>query len=76
MPQATLTFDLDEPDDARAHHLAIHAGGWHTLAWDMDQELRRFMKYGHAFASADAAPEHVRDWLWREAGERGLSLDG
>jgi len=48
---------------------------WYLTAWDIDQDLRRWLKYGHKFESADEALEGVRERLWSIMEERGISMD-
>jgi hypothetical protein len=33
--KARLTFDLNEPDDARAHRRCIHSEGMALVLWDL-----------------------------------------
>lgn len=58
MPKAKLEFDL--PEDQDAFTLAIGGRDFWTCLWDLDNESRNFLKYGHSFKSADEVLEWVR----------------
>jgi len=45
MPKARLEFDLNDPDDAAAHHKAVHAKDVYSLLFEYDSWLREIIKY-------------------------------
>lgn len=42
---ATLTFDLDDPDDRLAHKLALHGRDYSVVLFNFDQWLRGKIKH-------------------------------
>ena len=71
--KAILEFDmLEERDDL---NFALHGLDWALVAWDMDQELRKFLKYGHEFTSIDSALETVRDRLFEILEDHNVNMD-
>lgn len=68
-----IEFDL--PDDADAHKLADNAYGLYDSLWDLDQQLRAWIKYGHTFEDADDALESVRGALRSFMEDNGVSLE-
>jgi len=73
MPKAMLTFDL--PEDRVEHEVAVHAMDWALVAWDMDEQLRSWLKYGHEFGGSEDALEGIRQKLRELMEEHGVSLD-
>ena len=71
--KAIIEFDL--PEDKSEHHAAVHAMDFALTCWDIDVQLRSWLKYGHKFASADKALEETRDELARLMQSRGISFD-
>jgi hypothetical protein len=71
--KAILQFTLPEEQDE--HRMALHGQDWALSMWDLEQELRKWLKYGHEFASAEEALEAVRECLYQALDERHLSLD-
>ena len=56
MGKIILEFDsVEERDDARA---ALDAYQWKGAVWDLDQELRKIVKYGQ-FDGREATSEEV-----------------
>jgi hypothetical protein len=43
---ATLTYDLNDPEDRMAHYRAIRSLDIALLLWEYDQHLRSEYKYG------------------------------
>jgi len=71
--KATLEFDmLEEKDDL---NFALHGLDWALVAWDMDDKLRGYLKYGHKFQSIDEALETVREQLHEKIDEHNVDLD-
>ena len=62
-----LVFNL--PEEADAHHVAVHAMDWALTVWDFDQWLRSVIKYeGKDY-------DIVRDKLHEILDERGISME-
>ena len=68
---ATLTFDLTDPDAARAFHRAVHALDLCLTLSDLDGELRRIIKYSEDETRADCA-DYWRDRLWAAIDYHGV----
>lgn len=64
MPTATLTFDLDEEQDAFA--AAIHGRKAFSALWDIDQRCRSILKHGEPSLETAALAEEIRQMI-REA---------
>jgi len=73
MPTITLKFDL--PEDRCSADVAVHAMGFALSCHELDNELRKYLKYGHEFKSADHALEEIRDSLFHIMADYGVSLD-
>uniref|UniRef100_A0A6M3JIB5 Uncharacterized protein n=1 Tax=viral metagenome TaxID=1070528 RepID=A0A6M3JIB5_9ZZZZ len=61
MSKLTFTFNL--PKQRVEFELAYHGADYHSVLWDLDQQLRNWLKYGHEFTEAGAALEAVREKL-------------
>ena len=74
MPKATLEFNL--PEETQEHLDAIKGTDWKLVAWDVDQLLRKYLKYGceDCEDNRDAAFELIRKELWNSIEEKGLTL--
>jgi hypothetical protein len=60
---AVLVFDMFE--DAQDLELALEGSKWHHIVWDIDQELRKVVKYGENYSGeardfADNFREEIR----------------
>lgn len=78
MPKATLTYDLDNPDDARAHRLALDGEEWASLVWDFDSEVLRNIDRGKTdcpWATGVEAVQAIRDKLYDMIRESGLDIE-
>jgi hypothetical protein len=71
--KATLEFNL--PEDENEFRLQSHGVDWALVAFEMDACLRRWLKHGHNFKTADEALEGVREALSRSLESRGVSLE-
>jgi len=71
--KAILEYDL--PDDSEVHLLAVNAANLYSSLWDMDQELRKLLKYGNDLKTADEALERMREFLRETMADHGVSLD-
>jgi hypothetical protein len=73
--KAILEFDLPEEQDD--HKLAVNAGKYYSVLWELDQYMRNQIKY----ATADTpelyseAIQMVRDELWNLLNHNNLNLD-
>ena len=59
--KATLTFNL--PEDNDEFTLAQRGREYYSYLWDLDQDLRSWLKHGHQFKSVDEALERIREEL-------------
>ena len=59
--KATLEFNL--PEERGEHLIAVHAMDFALAAFDLDEELRRWLKYGNEFKSVDEALDAARQKL-------------
>ena len=64
MPIAKLEFNL--PEEQSEFNLANMASKLYCCLWEVNQELRSFLKYGHKFKSADDLAEYLRDKILDE----------
>jgi len=71
--KATIEFDL--PEDNCSHIIAVNALGFALACWDMDMELRNWLKNGHEFDSPDEAISAMRENLQEFLDIRGVNLD-
>lgn len=59
MPNATLSFDL--PEDEQALKTALKAGEMASLLWEIDQRLRGKLKHGwQPDETLDSVAEEIR----------------
>jgi hypothetical protein len=77
MPKATLTYDLDQPEDQQEFDLVNNARKYYSVLWDIDQYMRNQIKY-----SSDDTPElyretiqMVRDEFWKLMESHNIDLD-
>jgi len=70
-----LQFDSNEDGDREEMMIAVHAMDWALTAWDLDRELRNWLKHGHKFTTADEALEAVREMLREILDSRNITLD-
>ena len=73
MPTATLRFTLPEEDNE--HRKAINGSRFASVLWNVDQECRGWIKYGHKFDDVNAALDAVRTAIREELDSNGLTLD-
>ena len=75
MPKAILEFSLPEED--QEHELAINAGKYYSILWDLDQFLRNKVKYptqDHDPIETDTY-DKVRTELWNLLNEHNIDLN-
>ena len=68
--KATLTFNL--PDDNSDFLLAQRGKDYYSYLWDLDQDLRSWLKHGHQFKSIDEALERIREELHEQVNFDGI----
>ena len=71
--KAKLEFNL--PEESNEHRLAIHGQDWALVAWDLEQKLRDYLKYGHKIKTADDALAEIRSKLHNLMEEHGVGFD-
>lgn len=59
--KATLEFDL--PDERVEHRHAVNATDMAALLWDMDSELRMFLKHGNKEKTAEQLATELRQMM-------------
>ena len=71
MPEAILKFDL--PDENNEFEMASRANDLHTIIWDLDQELRKKVKYSEEDTEKEREIiDKIRTELWEEITNKGL----
>ena len=71
--KATLEYDLIE--DAGQFKIACTAMDWALTVFDIDNEMRRIIKYGHKFKTVEQVVEHIRGRLFDIMQEKNIDLD-
>jgi len=72
--KAILEFNL--PEDKQEFNLATKASDWWYVCWQMDQYLRKKLKYDDGITEEQREVyEDTRGELWRMMNESGVSLD-
>ena len=73
--KATLEFEL--PQESEEHSLAVNGWKYRMVLSEMDQWLRKLVKYGEENSDEinGFCPSNVRERLWKMMEEEGLSLD-
>lgn len=61
MAKAILEFDL--PEETIEYRLAVNAGNYHAVLWDIDQYLRSKLKYGELTSEQYDALDKTREEL-------------
>jgi hypothetical protein len=69
MPKILLEFSEDEVEEAQT---AIHAGSYKAALWDLDQWLRRMLKYEELSESEQLVYTSVRAKLHEVSPEDAL----
>ena len=73
--QATLEFNLDDPEDDMAYTRCVKAKDMALTLWDIDQYLRDQIKYGQIDESTHKALSTTRDVLNQVMSNRNVDLD-
>ena len=72
--KATLEFNL--PEDQSEFDVAIKGGDWRNLVWNMDQYLRKQVKYNESLTPEQRdVYQQVRDELNGMLNQSNLDLD-
>lgn len=71
--KATLTFNL--PEDQPEFEDATNGNQWKDLVYELDQNLRSFVKYENIPESEKAILDKVREGIYAEMHDRGLSFN-
>jgi hypothetical protein len=75
MPEAILKYNLPEEQDD--FELAVNAGKYYSVLWDLDQYLRNFVKYpsDREDPILTDTMAKVRDELWKLINEHNLDFN-
>ena len=73
MPTATLTFDLNDPDDAAAHRRAVNATAAYSVLSSMDEWLRVLAK--HSAPELWPNVQGVREMLHAHMLDNNITFD-
>ena len=71
--KAILEFDL--PEENAEHKLAVNAGNYYAVLWDIDQYIRNKLKHGGLAESEYVVLEKTRDELWDLMNTYNVTLD-
>lgn len=71
--EATLKFNL--PEEQTDFDNAVNGSKWSLVVWELDQYLRKKIKYGEISQEAYDAFEECRDKLHEIKGEYGLVFE-
>ena len=63
------------PDDLIEAEIVFRGMDWALTIWDLDEDLRANIKYGHKFKNADEALLWVRQRIQEILEDRNLTLD-
>jgi hypothetical protein len=69
------TIEFNFPEDRTDHIIAIHALDFALVCWDMDIELRGWLKHGHELKTADDALAAMRKKLHDFLDIHNVNLD-
>ena len=71
--KAILEFNL--PEDKVDFDLALQGSDWKHVCWEMDQLLRKHLKYNEDLSEDEVKMlQYVRDEFWRMMNESNLDL--
>lgn len=62
MPKATIEFNL--PEEEIDFKQAKDGYKWESVVWDVEQQLRKWTKYGHEFKNVEEALMAARKLVW------------
>lgn len=77
MAKAVLKFDLNDPDDSRAHMRAVKSLDMALVLWEMAHNSKKMIHNQIEFDKLDAydAVNKVFEKLYEEMSEHGINLD-
>ena len=71
--KAILEFNL--PEDQPEFNTALQGSDWKHVCWEMDQLLRKHLKYDDELKEDDVKMlQYVRDQFWKFMSESNLDL--
>ena len=74
--KATITFDLNDPDDRAKHKLITHIDEITFVLWQLDEHLRKIVKYDDTKSEEyKQAYCDLREYLREQLTEKGLSIE-
>lgn len=59
--KAMLAFKL--PEESDEFKLATRGGEYYSFIFDLDSDLRNWLKHGHTFKTPEAVMEHIRELI-------------
>lgn len=68
--KAILEFNL--PEEQEEFDLACDASAYRSILWDVDQQVREWLKFGPPFAHPDAALEAIREMISDKTMQHGI----
>ena len=71
--KAKLEFDLPEEESEFLH--AVHGMDFMLSLYDLDNELRRMLKYTELDAQDEKMVQYVRDFLHETMAERNINFE-
>ena len=74
--KATITFDLNDPDDKEKHKLFTHIDTITFIIWQLDEDMRRIVKYDETKSEEyKQAVNDMRDMLHHHLTNHSLSIE-
>ena len=77
-----VTLEFDGNEEQEDLHLALDGYKWKSAMWELDQELRKTIKYGESFLSNENVSEQeiliaegIRKYLREIVSNYNLKLD-
>lgn len=77
MAKAILKYDLNDPDDIRAHNRAIKSLDMALILWEMTYNVKKHIKNEIEFNKLEVedAIDKIFEHLQEEMSEHGINLD-
>ena len=75
--RAIIEFDLDEPADIEAHKRFTNLNGVYVALWELDQEMRRQIKYNTQEYNGEQldALDKLRDKFYEILNDNNVKID-
>ena len=74
--KATITFDLNDPEDRAKHKLITHIDEITFVLWEIDEYMRRAVKYDETKSEEyKQAYCDLREYLREQLTDKGLSIE-